>query len=104
VQELAVVFAGIKQGLYMTGLTLVMGYQVAEFFMLAQPMTVQGMVTQIRNDDVFLFRSGKEISSSKQLFQFLVDFGVIEGVEPVGVLYIVCVVPVHMVPVLFKEN
>ena len=64
-EELAVTFTGFKQSFNVSGFTIAMRNQVAEFFMLPQPVTVEGMILQIGNDNTFFLRGGEEIGGGK---------------------------------------
>ena len=50
----------------MTRLTRTMGNEVAEVFMFPEPVTMQGMIPQVGNDNIFFFRGGEEIGGGKQ--------------------------------------
>lgn len=66
VHELPVPSAGFKQCFNMTRLTRTKGNEVAEVFMFPEPVTMQGMIPQVGNDNIFFFRGGEEIGGGKQ--------------------------------------
>jgi len=65
VHELPVASAGFKQCFNITRLALAMRDEVAEFFMFPEPVTMQGVIPEVGNDNIFFFRGGEEIGGGK---------------------------------------
>ncbi len=64
-QELPVVFTGFKQSFNMPRTAFAIGHQVAEFFMFFEPVTVERMILEVGNDNIFFFRGGEKIGGGK---------------------------------------